>query len=88
MQRKTLSVYSNGTGKYPNFATMNGEDGGVRRFIGWEESEPGVWTPKTEPEVINACAEYQRAVRQGDLIAADAVTAAACGVPFTTLKQS
>lgn len=84
---KTLSVYSNKVGRYPNFASMTGQQDGSRRFIGWTETEPGVWIPKTEPETIPNNAEYRRAVKQGDLLPADKATADACGVTFTASKK-
>lgn len=82
MQPKTLRVRARGAALVENFETMGVSP---RRFVGRE------WTwvdgfaalkPTADAVEVPFRAEYMLAVKQGDLWAADAVTAAACGVPF------
>lgn len=77
----TYKVFCNKIALYPNIATLTGITGATRRFVGWAELN-GEWVPRTEPETIPACAEYARALRQGELIPADKATADAVGIPF------
>lgn len=81
-KKRILSVFCNGSSKFPHFATMTGRDGGKRRFIGWIEQSPGEWVPNPEPEKVYECSEYKRALVLGDLLPADQETAAIAGVPF------
>lgn len=75
------NVFCNKLGMFPHFGTLTGVTGNTRRFVGWTQ-EAGKWVPRTEPESIQACPEYARALRQGDLIPADEETATAVGLTF------
>ena len=55
-------------------------------FVGWQYSasvgEAGGWIRKTEPDIVAYDNDYLKAVRDGDLVAADFETAQLCGVAF------
>lgn len=61
-------------------------DAGVRRFVGRKHDmsvgTTGGFVPRPEPEEVADRAEYRQAIKEGDLWAADAATAALCGVKF------
>lgn len=58
-----------------------------RRFIGWNYDaalgEAGGWVRKEEPEELPYKHEYVKAIKEGDLIPADAETAHICGLQFS-----
>jgi hypothetical protein len=70
----------------PNYAAL---DAGSKRFIGRKAvvSADGVLNFELDGvHEIAEMAEYKRSVRDGDLEAADAETAALCGVKFNAPK--
>ncbi len=83
MATKTLCVRARGDALLQDYEAL---DAGVKRFVGrqFKEVEPGQWgfVPTQDSAKIPYRAEYVRAVKEGDLWAADAATAAACGVEF------
>lgn len=60
----------------------------ARRFVGRTfDASTSSWPAKAEPEVLSpSCTahfnEYVGAIKRGELVPADAVTAAIAGVPF------
>lgn len=82
MAGKKLRVKARGTAMVCDYAAL---DAGGRRFIG-RTYDPtlgpaGGWPAAGVVEVPYR-AEYAKAVRDGDLEAADEATALLCGVPF------
>jgi hypothetical protein len=88
----TLRVRARGTALVCDIEAL---DAGVKRFIGRKivcirpanpavKDDPGEWgfAPTGEAVTVPARAEYVRDVKEGSLEAADAETAALCGVPF------
>ena len=75
---------------YPNIAALNGYPP-QRRFIGWTFDatigEAGGWIRKTELETVPYHNDYVKAVKEGDLLAADEQTAILCGVSFISKTQ-
>lgn len=72
----------------PNYAAL---DAGSKRFIGRKAvvSESGELSFDLDADVECVdMAEYRRAVKDGDLEACDAATAALCGVKFVTEKEA
>lgn len=59
------------------------------RYVGQvcTDSAADAWEARGEADVPNR-REYRDAVRDGDLIAANEATAAACGVKFTTAPSA
>lgn len=81
--RKQMMLVGAVPGKLqPNFEAF---DAGVRRFIGWrfdptigELDEKGMAQGgfvMTEPELVAVRAEYMQALKQGDLLPADEISA-------------
>lgn len=71
----------------PDYAAI---DAGIRRFIGRKlvASDTGVAQFECGEDVeVQDIAEYRRAVKDGDLEACDAATAAICGVKFVAKKE-
>lgn len=85
----TLRFRARGTALVTNFERL---ELGTRSFVGrkWAEVEPGRWgfKPTDEPEQVPYRAEYVKACKDGDLYAADAATAKACGVAFDEEPQT
>jgi hypothetical protein len=83
---QTLRVRARGTSLVPNHEA---EEAGTRRFIGrkYAEVSPGQWgfEPTNAVEDVPNRPEYVKAVKDGDLWAADQATADACGVAFDGL---
>ena len=83
MAPKTLCVRARGDALLQDYEAM---DARVKRFVGRKlvEVEPSKWgfVPTGESVSVPFRGEYVRAVQEGDLWAADAATAAACGVDF------
>lgn len=86
---KTLLVKASGTAMVPDFKAL---DMGLRRFIGrvWDDSHAdlaagiaGGWSPTGQAVEVPARGEYLKAVKDGDLEAADAASASLCGVSFS-----
>lgn len=86
----TLKLKARGTALIVDHKAMSA---GARRFIGRKHDATigrnGGWPPADKPaEVSNTdefAADYRRAVKHGDLWAADEATAEACGVKFDPL---
>ena len=82
---KKLALYASPTKDvlFPNIAALSASQ---RRFVGWQYSasvgEAGGWIRKTEPDIVAYDNDYLKAVRDGDLVAADFETAQLCGVAF------
>ena len=83
MAPRTLRVRARGTASVPNHEA---EEAGVRRFIGrkFTEVEPGRFgfVPTNEDEEVPVRSEYLKAIKDGDLWAADRDTADQAAVPF------
>lgn len=79
-----LRLLARGSAMFPDLKAM---EAGARRFIG-RRNDPslgnaGGWVPHVDAvEVDTHFAEYQKAVRDGDLWPADEETARACNVEF------
>ena len=86
MKTLTLKASTNKDALFPNIAALNGYPP-QRRFIGWQFDatigECGGWVRKSESETVPYHDDYVKAVREGDLEAADEQTATLCGVSFT-----
>lgn len=83
----TLKVRALTHALVPNYSAL---DAGSKRFIGRKAvtSADGLLSFEVEGECeIADMAEYRRAVRDGDLEACDAATAALCGVKFIAKKE-
>jgi len=90
-----LRVRAVGSVMVQDYAAMRS---GIRRFIGrkvdpergetWVDPETqlkhrqAVFVPMEEPEEVPVCAEYLKALKAGDLEAADEATAKLAGVKF------
>ena len=92
-----LKVKSSEKAMVTNYEAMAAK---VRRYVGRvydstlgpvdpeTNKRVGGWPLSNEMEEIPYRAEYVQAVKEGDLIAADKVTADICGVPFQTDKSA
>lgn len=82
-QPKTLRFQARGEALVQNYERL---DAGINSFVGrrYLEVEPGVlgFKPTGEADEVPNRAEYRKACADGDLWAADAETARACGVSF------
>jgi hypothetical protein len=80
---KKLRFHASGTALVQDFERL---EIGVKAFLGrkYEEVKPGVWgfVPTGMVAEVPYRAEYAKACKDGDLIAADEETAKLCGVPF------
>ena len=80
---KKLRFHASGDALVQNFDKL---EAGIKSFLGrkYMEVEPGLWgfVPTGGAEEVPYRAEYVKACKDGDLIAADAETAKACGVAF------
>lgn len=80
-----LRVKARGSAMQPDFDAMRE---GHRRFVGrsldrnYGEDKRWAYVPTNEVHDIPAYAEYVRAIKEGDLWAADQETADYCGVKF------
>lgn len=77
-------------------------DQSIKKFLGWKlvqvapptdlanPEDKGKWEYQETGEVseVPNRAEYRKACKDGDLVAADAETADACGVPFTKTPKT
>lgn len=83
MDSKTLRVRARGEALVHCLEAMNASQ---RRYIGrkWVEVSPNTWSPVATEETVEVpnIAEYRACVADGTLWAADAETAAVCGVSF------
>lgn len=94
--KKSLNVKAVPDRLQPNFEAF---EAGVRRFVG-RKFDPtagevdsrgeaqGGFVILPEGESVSLRAEYIKAVKDGDLLPADAETAKLCGVPFSAAKPA
>lgn len=83
MSTTKLRVLAHGDASVPNFERL---EQGVNCFLGrdYTETAPGqfAFVPNNKVEEVPSRAEYLKALRDGDLMPADAATAAVAGVKF------
>lgn len=89
MQTNKLRVRAHGTACVQNYERL---EAGVNCFIGrdFKEVEPGrhAFVPNDQIVEVPARAEYLKALRDGDLDAADEATARAAGLKFEAPKSA
>lgn len=87
----TLKASPDKDALFPNIAAQSSSNPQCR-FIGWNYDptigEAGGWIRKSEPETVPYHNDYVKAVKEGDLVAADEQTAILCGVSFMTQNIS
>lgn len=87
MQDKKLRVRAHGDALVPNYERQEASVNATRCFIArvYKEYEPGKFGFALVDEVVEvpARAEYIKALKDGDLLPADAETASAAGLKLT-----
>lgn len=92
MPEKMLRVRAQGDALVPNYERQEASINAARCFIAraYKEVEPGkyAFVPTNEVAEVPARAEYIKALKDGDLLPADAETASAAGLKFEAEKKT